>query len=157
MTRALLFSLLLTAAASAQVVVLPDAQAGPEPAPILGLSGLDCSAGASAAVAAPGALPPAPMTLFGTTSGATIPNVCRDAAPLAVLPPGVQFRTDPLPRDTRYGLGRQWLREQENELFRNAPPYDPRFDVRRFRPQIYLPQFERMEREPMVAPPGHRP
>ena len=122
MTRALLLPLLLTAAASAQVVVLPDAQAGPEPAPVLGLSGLDCSAGATATVTAPGALVPAPMLQFGTATGATIPNVCRDAVPLAVLPNGVRFRTDPLPPSEDDDLGRQLLREQgadpSNALYR---------------------------------------
>ena len=162
MTRALLLPLLLTAAASAQVVVPPAVGAAPEPAPVLGLSGLDCSAGATATVGAPGWLASetsAPMVRFGTASGATIPNVCRDAAPLTVLPDGVRFRTDPLPLSEDDDLGRQLLRELATERYERhlqllSPPR-PEFDQLRL--PSNLPEFERLRHEPMVAPLGQRP
>ena len=162
MTRALLLTLSLTAAASAQVVA--DA---PPPAPVLGLSDLDCSAGAVALPGeilvppnaplvpeAPGVLVPVPMPRVVAPSAAAMPNVCRDAAPLAVLPEGVRFRTDPLPPSADDDPGRQLLRELEAERLRlRVLPYDPNDD--RFHHRLGRPELERLPLP--VAPPAHRP
>ena len=173
MTRTLLFSALLAASASAQAPVDPNPSdslsserfrenaqalqalaerfrlaedAGPcaqtAPMPTVGMGG----------VVAPA---PSSLSLDSGLRPAPIPNLCGQS--LAVLPPGVRFRTDPLPLSEDGDLGRQLFREQRSELFRSAPPYDPRFDFRRLRPQIDLPELERIQHEPLVAPPGNRP
>ena len=173
MPRALLLSLLLSATASAQApdALSPDStlferlsddrldlrqdalrelerQLGP-----VAQRGTCDQAVAMPALGLGGGLAPAPIPQADLATGlqpAPMPDLCGQ--PLAVLPDGVRFRTDPLPPSVHDDLGRQSLREQRR---RPAMPYDPN-DVR-FRQRLVHPDFERVEIGPLVAPPHERP
>ena len=121
--RALAASLaLVTAAASAQPVAVPSR---PAPAPVLGLSELDCSRGAVADHLSVPEVPAGPAVRLdpGGVAAVPMPNVCAEPAPLAVLPEGVRFRT--VPRGLDDGLDRhlEHLRrlEELRDLLRPAP------------------------------------
>ena len=109
---------LLTAAASAQVTVRPR----PAPPPALGLSGLDCSAGLSTdRVSVPEGAPAARLEA-GEAAPVPMPNVCADAAPLAVLPGGAPFRMAPVPPGLDGGQGRLGDGQAQPFRFRLSPP-----------------------------------
>lgn len=153
--RALLISFALAASASAQVVV-PDAG----PAPVLGLSGLDCTAGVPMPHIGAEGSSMIPLRRFETGAVATapMPNVCREASPLAVLPEGVRFRTDPLAPGFSDNPSRRLLQGLEPDPLFQRYPVVPRpvFDVDAIRQRLSLPHFEGVWPAP-VAPPRDLP
>ena len=116
-----LVSLAVTASAQEAVRLAPAL--GAAPAPVLGLSGLDCSAGAATGRVEVPAAPAGAILRFeaGGAAPVPMPNVCADAAPLAVLPDGVRFRLGPAPGADADRL-RQFLDDQGDRFRRFAPP-----------------------------------